>query len=88
MSEMSKERMGEIALALLMAKWTAEGGVKIGPEWRRVRGQLSKDTGITHEDLDEFSKQVLVCFIGKAFGMQHVSLEMSEPTKKFEIHNQ
>lgn len=76
---MTEVRMGEIALALLMAKWTADGGVKIGPEWRRTCGQLSKDTGIPREELDEFSKKILVRFIGKAYGMQHVGLTMDDP---------
>jgi len=81
MSKMTDVRMGEIALALLMAKWTADGGVKIGPEWPRTRGQLAKSTGIKPEELDQFSKQVLVRFIGKAYGMQHVGLTMDDPIK-------
>ena len=82
MSKMTEGRMGEIALALLMAKWAADGGVKVGPEWRRTCGQLSKDTGISREELDEFSKEILVRFIGKAYGMQHVSLVMNDPIPK------
>lgn len=79
---MSEKRMGEIALAVLIAKMTAEGGVKIGPELRRNLGQISKDTDIPIEDLEEFSKELVVRFIGKAYRMQHVSLVMGEPYKK------
>ncbi len=78
---MTKERMGEIALALLMAKWDADGGLKIGTQWPRTRGQLSKDTGISNDELDVFSKAVLVRMIGKAYGMQHVGLTMDGPIK-------
>jgi len=81
---MIRERMGEIALALLVAKSTADGGIKIGPEWRRICGQLSKDTGISQEELDEFSKEILVLFIGKAYGVRRVSLTLSDPIPKKE----
>ena len=82
MTRITEARMGEIALELLMAKWNADGGIKIGPEWRRTRGQLSKDTGIKPEELDEFSMEILTRFIGKAYCMQHVSLTMTDPVAK------
>jgi len=78
MSKMTEARMGEIALAMLMAKWTTDGGVKVGPEWPRTRGQISKDTGISREELDDFSKEVLVLMIMKAYNVKHVSLTMND----------
>jgi len=74
--KLSKERMGEIAFALLMEKLKADGGVKIGPNLRRQLGQLSKDTGISPEELEAFSKEILVRMIGMAYGKGHVSLTM------------
>ena len=73
---LSKERMGEIAFALLMTKYAKEGGFQIGPDLRRTLGQLSKDTGISPEELEAFSKEILVRMIGKAYGKGHVSLVM------------
>ncbi|TSA43969.1 hypothetical protein D4R49_01190 [bacterium] len=74
--KLSEQRIGKIAFTLLMAKYAGEGGFKVGPDLRRTLGQLSKDTGIPPEELEAFSKEVLVRMIGKAYGKGHVSLTM------------
>jgi hypothetical protein len=81
---MTKERMGEIAFALLMGKIAAEGGIKVGKDLRRQLGQTSQETGITREELEDFSKEMLTRFIGKAYGVQQVSLTLSEPIRSVE----
>jgi hypothetical protein len=81
MAKMSNERKGEIALALLMTKWKADGGVKIGPSLQRELGRLAKDTGISRDELQEFAAAVLPAFVGMAFGMNSVSITMSDPVK-------
>lgn len=79
--EMSEVRMGEIALALFFAKVDQDGGVKVSSNFRRELGDMAKKTNIPVGDLEEFYKQILVRAIGRAFGMQRVSLRMSDPVK-------
>jgi len=57
---MHPDRMGAIALGLLWAKWDKEGGIKIGSELQRTLGQIAKDTGFSREELETFSKEILV----------------------------
>ena len=59
-----------------------EGGIKIGSELQRTLGQIAKDTGFSREELETFSKEILIRFIGKAYGMRQVSLTMSDPIPK------
>ena len=82
MSKMTDIRMGEIALTLLMEKLEREGGFRIGSDLRRELGNLSKKTNIPREELEEFAKVAITRMLGRAFGMQHVSLVMSDPVSK------
>jgi hypothetical protein len=82
MAKLSQQRMGEIAFTLLMEKLERDGGFRIGADLRRELGNLSKKTNIPREELEEFAKVTITRMLGRAFGMQHVSLEMSDPISK------
>jgi len=73
--------MGQIALAILMAETEDGGGIKVGSDLKRKLGNLSHKTHIPIEELEAFSKAFLVRFIGRAYGMRHVSLTMDDPIK-------
>jgi len=81
MAEMTKERQGEIAMAILESKLESDGGFLIGPRLRREMGDLAKKTNVPIEELDEFSKILLTRQIGKAYGVRSVSLTLSDPIK-------
>jgi hypothetical protein len=83
MGKLSEQRKGEIAIAVLMYKMSRDG-ILVKPGMLRELGDLSKKTGIPIEELEEFSKMILVRLIGRMYGMQHVSLVMEDPVKKNE----
>ena len=80
---LSKERLGEIAFAVLMAKFEHEG-VKVGPDLRRNLGQLAKDTDIKIAELEEFSKEVLVRMLGLAYSENSIRLSFNNQAYCFE----
>jgi hypothetical protein len=82
MSNLTEQRIGEIAMTILIEKLEKEGGLTIGSKFHRELGDIAKKIGIPIEELEEFSKEVLVRFIGRTFGMQHVSLTMNDPIKR------
>jgi len=77
MADLSEERMGEIALALIKLRLQKEG-IRLSNSTRREIGQAAKDTGISREDLEQFQIQLLPEFIGNALGFKHVDLTTSE----------
>jgi hypothetical protein len=78
MAKLSQQRMGEIALALLMLKMERDGGIKIGPDLRRELGEVSKKTDIPLGELEEFSKEILIRFIGKAYPENRACLAFND----------
>jgi len=83
MGKLSEQRKGEIAIAILMERM-ARDGMTVKPGLRRELGELSKKTDVPIDELEEFSKMMLVRLIGRMYGMQHVSLTMDDPVKKNE----
>lgn len=77
---LSKERVGEIALALLTVK-LKEDGVKLSSSTMRELNAAAHKAGISKEEVKTFLEDLLPELIGNALGYQAVSLEMKEPRK-------
>jgi hypothetical protein len=78
MPNLSVQRKGEIALAILEAQIEQEGGLKIGSNLKRHLGDLAKKTGISIDELRAFSLEMLSKFIGKAYEVSSVSVTLSD----------
>lgn len=85
MSDMTKERRGEIAYALLKEKMLREG-VKLSSNMPREIGQLTKATDIPSEELKAFFLDLLPEVIGDAFGYSHVSLVTKGSMTPEQVH--
>jgi hypothetical protein len=81
---LSKERRGEIALALVKNEFR-RNGVRLSSNSRRELGVTAKDTGIPVEDLEEFILEVLPEMIGDAFGYSRVSLKTEGRREKSQV---
>ena len=64
---MEKERMGEIALALLRYYVRTEG-YRVHPQLKRQLGNVAKATEIPQDELKEFGKKLLDELTSEVFG--------------------
>ncbi len=74
---MDKARQGEIALQLLIT-YAGKSGIPGAEELKRKLGNVSKDTGISKEELTAFGDAILPNVLGRIFGYKSVSLETSK----------
>ena len=63
---LSKERQGEIALAILKRKMHTEG-IRVGPQVMREIPSLSKDLNISKDDLAEFFELMVRQMVDETF---------------------
>ena len=73
MSQMTDERRGQIALAILEAKVLSEGLIsprKLGDEFRRA----AQETGIDATELKDFYRSFVPRLYGRMFGFKSVEI--------------
>ncbi len=74
---MSKERQGEIALALIEHRLKKQP-MPAPADFRRELGNLSKDIGVSADDLVMFYETILPKLLGTMLGRSKVSLTTSD----------
>lgn len=87
MAQMTEERRKEIALKIV-EQLAIEKGVPSGDAFKRDVGNLAHKLDLPTEEIMAFYETFVPKVLGRVFGYQHVSLNMSEPSKKkFEVQN-
>lgn len=76
---LSEERRGQIALALVKAKFRKEG-LRLSSSARRELGATAAEIGVSIEELEQFVFDLLPELVGEAFGFKSVSIT-TEGTK-------
>jgi hypothetical protein len=70
---LSEERRGQIALALVKARFRRDG-LRLSPAARRELGATAAETGVPIEELEQFVFELLPEMVGDAFGFERVSI--------------
>lgn len=74
---LSKERLGEIALAMVKDQFRS-GGFRFSKNSRRELGETANRINVPVADLEQFALDILPEMIGEAFGYEHVSVIVSD----------
>jgi len=77
MAEITKERMGEIALAIVKKDYQ-KNGLPLTPDARRRLGTIASEIGADIEEVEDFIFKLLPELIGTAYGYKRVGITLSD----------